>query len=251
VHALAGLSLQIAEGEIFGLLGPNGAGKTTAIRILTTLLAPTSGRASIDGHDIVSESSLVRRSVGYVPQILSADGNLSGYENLLVFAKLYDIPSANRKGMIRGALEFVGLREAGDRLVKTYSGGMIRRLEIAQSTLHNPRVLFLDEPTTGLDPVARRVVWGHIERLRAVQGTTILVTTHYMEEADVLCDRVAILERGRVAALGSPKELKAGIGKPDATLDDVFQFYSGHSLEEEGGDFAATRRARKTAQRLG
>ncbi|MHB8586493.1 MAG: ATP-binding cassette domain-containing protein [Thermoplasmatota archaeon] len=250
VVALEGLTLDIPKSEIFALLGPNGAGKTTTIRLLTTIMEPTSGDARIGGFDIVRDASAVRRLVGYVPQVLSADGSLTGYENLLVFAKLFDIPRIERRQRIREALEFTGLGDAGDRLVKTYSGGMIRRLEIAQSTLHTPRVLFLDEPTTGLDPVARRVVWGHIRRLRDERGATILFTTHYMEEADQLADRIAVMHKGRVAALGSPAELKKSIGKPDSTLDDVFAYYTGSALDE-GGDYDGTKRARRTSQRMG
>ena len=164
--AVDALTIAVEAGEVFGLLGPNGAGKTTTIKMLTTLLPPTSGTASVAGFDIVRQAPDVRRVIGYVPQLVSADGNLTGYENLLIFAKLYDIPRAERQGRIHDALALNGLTEAGDRMVREYSGGMIRRLEIAQSTLHRPRVLFLDEPSVGLDPLARRAVWEHIEELR-------------------------------------------------------------------------------------
>ncbi len=248
--AVDALSLQVVQGEIFGLVGPNGAGKTTTIKMLTTLLPPTSGSATLAGYDVVRQAAQVRRVIGYVPQVISADGSLTGYENLMVFAKLYDLPPSERKRRIDDALEFMGLSETAATLVRNYSGGMIRRLEIAQSMMHRPRVLFMDEPTVGLDPVARRAVWEHIQRLRQEYGTTIFMTTHYMEEADAICDRVAIMNHGRVAALGSPAELKASLGKHGATLDDVFTHYTGDTLES-GGAYRETMRVRRTARRLG
>lgn len=178
--AVDGFSVSVKRGEVFGLLGPNGAGKTTILKMLTTLLPPTSGNARIAGFDIVRQSADVRRVIGYVPQLLSADGALTGYENLLIFAKLYDIPRADREARIRSALAFMGLVDAAQQVVRTYSGGMIRRLELAEAMLHRPRVLFLDEPTVGLDPLARNTVWQHIEQLRADYGTTIVLTTHLM-----------------------------------------------------------------------
>jgi ABC-2 type transport system ATP-binding protein len=168
--AVDGLNIRVEAGEIFGLLGPNGAGKTTTIKVLTTLLAPTEGRAEVAGHDVVREEAEVRRAIGYVPQLLSADGALTGYENLMLSAKLYNLPRKTRKGRVREALALMGLEESADRLVRQYSGGMIRRLEIAQSTLHEPRVLFLDEPTTGLDPLGRLAVWERIAQLRPTNG---------------------------------------------------------------------------------
>lgn len=243
------LSIAVGEGEVFGLLGPNGAGKTTTIKMLTTLLKPTSGGARIDGFDILRQAGDVRRAIGYVPQMLSADGNLSGYENLLIFAKLYDIPRAERESRIRGALAFMGLSEAADKLVRGYSGGMIRRLEIAQSMLHRPRVLFLDEPTLGLDPLARKAVWEHIERLRSDYGTTVFLTTHFMDEADSLCTRVAIMHLGRVAVIGAPAALKAELGGNGITLDDVFVHYAGDTLDS--GGYRDTARTRRAAHRLG
>ncbi|MGC8491149.1 MAG: ATP-binding cassette domain-containing protein [Syntrophobacteraceae bacterium] len=248
--AVESVSLSLEAGEAFGLLGPNGAGKTTMIKMLTTLLPPTSGSARVAGFDIVRRAREVRRVIGYVPQLVSADGSLSGYENLLIFAKLYDIPRSERLLRIGEALSFVGLSDAARRLVREYSGGMIRRLEIAQSVLHRPRVLFLDEPTVGLDPVARRAVWDHIERLRGDYGTTIFLTTHLMEEADSLCSRIAIMHRGRVAAIGRPDELKASIGGNGTTLDDVFVHYAGDRLDA-GGGYRETSRTRRTARRLG
>ena len=246
--AVDALTISVDAGEVFGLLGPNGAGKTTAIKMLTTLLPPTSGKARVAGFDITRQAASVRRMIGYVPQALSVDGSLTGYENLLIFAKLYDIPRKERKTRLRDALAFMGLSDAADKLVREYSGGMIRRLEIAQSTLHRPPVLFLDEPTVGLDPLARKAVWEHVERLRDDYGTTIVLTTHYMEEADSLCNRVAIMHLGKVAVIGTPEELKTSIG--GGTLDDVFVHYAGDALES-GGSYRETASERRMAKRLG
>ncbi len=256
LKAVDSLTLGVNAQEVFGLLGPNGAGKSTAIKMLTTLLPPTSGTAQVAGYDIQRQAAQVRRIIGYVPQLLSADGTLTGYENLLVFAKLYEVPRGEREQRIRDALELMGLADAGDKLVKTYSGGMIRRLEIALSMLHRPPVLFLDEPTVGLDPVARHAVWQHIEQLRTDFGMTLVLTTHYMEEAENLCNRVAIMHLGVVAAIGSPAELKAGMaasngqGAAAPTMDDVFAHYTG-ALLESGGSFRETSRTRRVARRLG
>ena len=247
--AVDALTIAVQAGEVFGLVGPNGAGKTTVIKMLTTLLPPTSGGARVGGFDIVRQAGHVRRIVGYVPQLLSSDGALTGYENLLIFAKLYDTPRAERRQRIDEALAFMGLSDAANKLVRDYSGGMIRRLEIAQSMLHHPQVLFMDEPTLGLDPLARRAVWAHIEQLRANYGTTIFLTTHYMEEADSLCSRMAIMNLGQVAAVGSPTDLKASVGKRK-TLDDVFAHYTGDSLQSSGGTYRDTSRTRRDAKRL-
>jgi len=244
------LTISVESGEVFGLLGPNGAGKTTAIKMLTTLLPATSGNARVAGFDINHHAAEVRRVIGYVPQLVSADGSLTGYENLLIFAKLYDIPRSERESRVREALEFMGLTEVRHTLVRNYSGGMIRRLEIAQSMLHRPSILFLDESTVGLDPIARKGVWDHIERLRADYGTTIFLTTHYMQEADELCTRVAIMHLGKVAAIGTPAQLKASLGKKDSTLDDVFVYYTGYALES-GGSYREASRTRRVAQRVG
>jgi ABC-2 type transport system ATP-binding protein len=218
--------------------------------MLTTLLPPTSGSARVAGFDIVRQAGDVRRTIGYVPQLISADGMLTGYENLLVFSKLYDIRRRERQTRIQEALGFMGLSDAANRLVNQYSGGMIRRLEIAQSMLHQPRVLFLDEPTGGLDPIARRAVWEHLLQLRGSNGRTVIFTTHLMEEADAFCSRVAIMHRGKVVANDTPATLKASIEKPGATLDDVFVRYAGDTLEE-GVSFRETTRTRRTARRLG
>ena len=248
--AVEALDLLVEEGTIFGLLGPNGAGKTTTIRMLTTLLAPTSGSARVAGFDVVREASAVRRSIGYVPQMLSTDGTLTGHENLMLSAKLYHLPRDERESRIANALATVGLADAGNKLVRQYSGGMIRRLEVAAAMLHRPRVLFLDEPTVGLDPVARDAVWDHIRTLPAENGTTILLTTHYMEEADQLCDRIAVMDHGRVAGLGTPAELKAAVGPP-ATLDDVFASLAGGTLVESGSGYGEVSRTCRNARRLG
>jgi len=242
-------TVRVEGGEMFGLVGPNGAGKSSVIKMLTTLLPPTAGNASIAGYEILRHAPDVRRVIGYVPQLLSADGSLTGYENLLIFAKLYNLPRDERKKRIQEALDFMGLADVADKLAHNYSGGMIRRLEIAQSMLHRPKVLFLDEPTVGLDPIARTSVWEHIEKLRDNYGTTILLTTHYMEEADALCSRVAVMHLGKVVAIGTPKTLKESVG-PDATLNDVFVHYAGYELES-GGSFRDVSRTRRVAQRLG
>jgi ABC-2 type transport system ATP-binding protein len=249
--AVDALTITVGVGEVFGLVGPNGAGKTTAIKMLTTLLPPTSGDARIAGFSITRQAAAIRRAIGYVPQALSADGTLTGYENLLVFAKLYDIPRSSREQRVRAALAFMGLADSADKLVRTYSGGMIRRLEIAQSMLHRPQLLFLDEPTVGLDPAARHAVWEHIAQLRDAYGTTIFLTTHFMEEADSLCQRVAIMHHGTLAAIGTPAELKASIGGNGVTLDDVFMHYTGNMLDDLGGSYRETSRTRRTARRLG
>ncbi len=248
--AVDAMTISVEPGETFGLLGPNGAGKTTAIKMLITLLPPTSGDASVAGYSILRRASDVRRVIGYVPQMLSTEGTLTGYENLLIFARLYDIPRRERKTRIHNALKFMGLKEDADRLVRTYSGGMVRRLEIAQSILHRPPVLFLDEPTVGLDPLARKAVWEHVEQLRKEYGTTILMTTHLMEEADNMCDRVAIMHRGKVVVTGKPDDLKVSIGREGATLEDVFIYHTGSELES-GGNYRDVSRTRRTAKRLG
>jgi ABC-2 type transport system ATP-binding protein len=250
ITAVDRLNLSIETGEVFGLLGRNGAGKTTVIKMLTTLLPPSSGHATVAGYDISTRPAAVRRVIGYVPQALSADGELTGYENLLIFARLFDIPRAQREVRIREALAFMGLTEVADQLVKSYSGGMIRKLEIAQSTLHRPQVLFLDEPTVGLDPLARHTIWELLEGFQKEYGSTILLTTHYLEEAERLCDRVAIVNRGSVVAIGTPGELKAGIGVA-ATLEDVFAHYTGDLAEGKNAAYDETSRMRRAVRRLG
>jgi ABC-2 type transport system ATP-binding protein len=249
MRAADNVDLTAEAGEIFGLLGPNGAGKTTTIKMLITLLPPTSGSATVAGADIVKEPGIVRRRIGYVPQLVSADGNLTARENLRLSARLYHVPGDEREDRIADSLEFMGLAESGDRMVRTFSGGMIRRLELAQAMLHRPQVLFLDEPTVGLDPIARAAVWERVQGLREREGTTILLTTHYMDEADELCDRIALMHGGRVVSTGTPAELKDQVG-PAATLDDVFAVLTGTDLEI-GGTFRDIGRTRRTAKRLG
>jgi len=248
--AVNALTLSVGAGEVFGLLGSNGAGKTTTIKMLTTLLRPTSGDAHVAGFSIHSQSTRVRRVIGYVPQAVSVDGSLTGYENLLIFAKLYDLPQRERQARISEALTFMGLASDGGRLVGEYSGGMVRRLEIAQSTLHRPRVLFLDEPTVGLDPIARDAVWKHLVDLRVNYGTTLFFTTHYLEEAESHCNRIAIMHSGKIAAIGTCKELEASIGNRQSTLNDVFDHYAG-STPDSGGTLHDASVERATAQRLG
>jgi ABC-2 type transport system ATP-binding protein len=251
--AVDSLNISVEAGEVFGLLGPNGAGKSTAIKMLTTLLPPTSGTATVAGFDISRNASNARRMIGYVPQLLSADGCLTGYENLLIFAKLYDLPRKECKARVCESLDFMGLSDAADRLVRNYSGGMVRKMEIAQSMLHRPRVLFLDEPTVGLDPLARKAVWKHIEELRANYGTTIFLTTHYLEEADALCSRVALMHLGKMVALGTPADLKIAVGGNGTTLDEVFAHYTEDEEMDENSkrSFQDASRTRRIARRLG
>lgn len=247
--AVNALTFSFPRGSIFGLLGPNGAGKSTLIKMLTTLLPPSEGTAFVAGFDIVRSPREVRRRIGYVSQMLSADGDLTGYENLLISAKLYGTPRSERARRIAEALEFMDLSQAAGKLVKHYSGGMIRRLEIAQSMLHRPSVLFLDEPTVGLDPFAKQAVWKRIRDLRREFNATIMMTTHDMLEADDLCETIAFMHQGKIAAIGSPVALKAATG-PQASLGDVFIHYTGAEISE-GGDLRDVARTRRTSQRLG
>ena len=209
--AVDALNFSVERGEIFGLLGPNGAGKSTLIRMLTTLLPPTSGTARVNGFDIVREPNAVRQSIGVIPQAMTSDLELSAVENLNIFAKLYGISREQRRRAIKSLLAAVDLEPWADKPVKMFSGGMRRRLEIARGLVHEPNIFFLDEPTTGLDPVSRVAVWNMLTRLKHERELTILVTTHYMDEADKLCDRVAIVDHGKLAALDSPLKLKASI----------------------------------------
>ena len=209
--AVDGVSFTVEEGEIFGLLGPNGAGKSTLIRMLTTLLPPTAGGASVNGFDIVAQADGVRESIGVIPQAMTSDLELSVHENLLIFAKLYGVPRAKRNRLMEELLEAVELTPWADKQVKNLSGGMRRRVEIARGLVHEPSIFFLDEPTTGLDPVSRVAVWGMIQRVQKQRNLTVLITTHYMDEADKLCDRIAIVDHGQLMALDSPMRLKASI----------------------------------------
>jgi len=206
------VSFEVWQGEIFGFLGPNGAGKTTTIRMLTTLLKPTEGTAKVWGYDIMKERDAVRKSIGIVFQEPSLDDLLTGKENLDFHGRIYGIPKAERERRIKELLELAQLSERADDLVRTYSGGMRRRLEIARGLMHHPKVLFLDEPTLGLDPQTRRAVWSYIQRMNKDEEVTIFLTTHYMEEADHLCERIAIIDYGRIAAMDTPEKLKSRIG---------------------------------------
>jgi ABC-2 type transport system ATP-binding protein len=209
--AVKGISFAVTEGEIFGLLGPNGAGKSTLIRMMVTLLPPTSGTALINGFDVVKQSDGVRQSIGVIPQAMTSDLELSVEENLIIFAKLYSVPRVKRERLINELLEAVELTQWRHAQVKNLSGGMRRRVEIARGLVHEPRIFFLDEPTTGLDPVSRVAVWEMLAKIKRERNLTILITTHYMDEADKLCDRIAIVDHGELKALDSPLTLKASI----------------------------------------
>ena len=249
-EAVRGASFGVEAGEVFGLLGPNGAGKTSIMRVLTTLLRPASGRAWILGHEVAAEAATVRRLIGYVPQALSADGSLTGRENATLFARLHGIRREERAERITRMLELMDIAGAADRVVRSYSGGMVRRLEIACALLHKPRLLLLDEPTIGLDPVARRAVWRHLAEMRAETGLTMLITTHLMEEAEEQCQRVAVMSAGEIRAEGSPVELRSALGAGGGTLEDVFvSLTTGASTQ--GGEFHDISRTRRTARRLG
>ena len=209
--AVDGISFSVEHGEIFALLGPNGAGKSTLIRMLTTLLPPTSGSATICGHDVLKQADAVRRLIGVIPQAMTSDMELSIEENLLIYAKLYGVPRERRRRLMAELIEAVELTKWKDKPVKNLSGGMRRRVEIARGLVHEPRVFFLDEPTTGLDPVSRVAVWEMLRQLKENRDLTVLITTHYMDEADKLCDRIAIVDHGKLVALDSPMKLKASI----------------------------------------
>jgi ABC-2 type transport system ATP-binding protein len=219
LQAVDGVTFQVNRGEIFGLLGPNGAGKSTLIRMLTTLVPPTSGTAVVAGHDIIQDPTAVRERIGVIPQNMTSDPELTCAENIGIHARLYGITGAQRRQRTKELLDAVGLLDRANALAATLSGGMRRRLEIARGMVHDPQILFLDEPTTGLDPVSRISVWGMITHLRAEQGRTLFLTTHYMDEADRLCDRVAIVDRGRVVALDTPVALKSSV--PGASRIEV------------------------------
>ncbi|MFI6082302.1 ATP-binding cassette domain-containing protein [Streptomyces sp. NPDC051217] len=273
--AVDSLDLSVRTGEIFGLLGPNGAGKTTAIRCITTLLPVPADIVKVFGHDAAKDKMAVRRLLGYVPQQLSADAAMTGRENVTLFARVFDVPRRERAARVAQALDVVDLSDAADRMAQTYSGGMIRRLELAQALVSAPRLLMLDEPTIGLDPIARSSVWDHINAVRRATGMTVLVTTHYMDEAEQYCDRVGLMHRGRIHALGTPDELReelrerrraeadeapksgepgeSGEARSDTlpTLEDVFRDVVGQGLEEEGGTYRDVRSTRRTASRLG
>jgi ABC-2 type transport system ATP-binding protein len=211
ITAVDNVSFDVMEGEIFGFLGPNGAGKTTLIRMLTTLLRPTQGNARVGCCDVVKEPEKVRRQIGVVPQAMTSDLDLTGYENMDIYGRFYGISSKERKERIKYILDMVGLTARANDLVASYSGGMRRRLEVARVLVHQPKILFLDEPTIGLDPQSRRVVWDFLRKLIEGDSMTVFLTTHYMEEAEALCNRVAIIDSGKIIAIGSPDELKSQI----------------------------------------
>jgi ABC-2 type transport system ATP-binding protein len=218
-EAVKDISFSVAEGEIFGLLGPNGAGKSTLIRMMTTLIPLTAGHAIIAGHDVAKDADAVRRMIGVIPQALTSDPDLTVEENLSIYAKLYSVPKAEREKSIADVLEAVDLIKWRGAQVKTLSGGMRRRVEIARGLVHNPEIFFLDEPTTGLDPVSRIAVYEMLDNLRKTRHLTMLITTHYMDEADTLCDRIAIVDHGKLVALGTPIELKQSV--PGANVVEV------------------------------
>jgi ABC-2 type transport system ATP-binding protein len=232
--AVDGVSFDVKEGEVFGLLGPNGAGKSTLIRMMTTLLEITSGQAFIEGYDVSKEPNQARRSIGVIPQAMTSDGDLTVWENLSIYSKLYSIPAAERETSINELLELVDLTQWRDAPARNLSGGMRRRLEIARGLVHRPRIFFLDEPTTGLDPVSRVAVWDMLARLKGERDLTILLTTHYMDEADKLCNRIAIVDHGKLVALDSPLKLKASV--PGKNILEV-------SFSEVPPDWIATLKA--------
>jgi ABC-2 type transport system ATP-binding protein len=233
--AVDGISFTVKPGEIFGLLGPNGAGKSTLIRMMVTLMPPTSGTALINGFDVTRQADQVRRAIGVIPQAMTTDLELSVEENLLIFAKLYGVSKERRARLIPELIAAVELTQWADKPVKNLSGGMRRRVEIARGLVHEPRVFFLDEPTTGLDPVSRTAVWEMLQKVKGERDLTVLLTTHYMDEADRLCDRLAIVDHGTLVALDTPAALKASIpgrSPDDVTLDDVFVHYTGRALRD-------------------
>ena len=249
--AVDDLNLQVRSGETVGLLGPNGAGKTSVVRVLTTLTPVQGGEVHIFGLDSGRHTMDIRYNIGYVPQQLSIESALTGRQNVELFARLYDVPRRQRSDRVDEALYAMQLLDVADGLAGTYSGGMVRRLELAQALVNRPSLLILDEPTVGLDPIARDSVWAQVERMQNDFGMTVLLTTHYMQEADALCDRVALMHHGRLQAVGSPNELKQTVA-PDATLEDVFRHYAGSDLAEDSSQtgFRAVRSNRRTARRV-
>ncbi len=253
LEAVGGVSFAVSPGEVFGLLGPNGAGKTTTIRVLTTLLEASEGRALVAGFDVRNDSLAVRASIGYIPQAISVDGALTAYENLDFYGQVTGVPRRERRERIAEAIETMELAPMLDRLARTLSGGMLRRLEIATALLNRPAVLFLDEPTVGLDPTARRMVWERLCALREQAGTTILVTTHLMEEAERYCERLAVIDHGRLVEQGEPAELLER--HRTESLEEVFTAVTGREIDPEGnedeGRLSDVRAQRRVARRLG
>jgi ABC-2 type transport system ATP-binding protein len=245
VEAVKGIDFEVAPGEVFGFLGPNGAGKSTTINMLCTLVTPTSGTAKVAGYDVVTERDQVRRNIGLVFQDPTLDGYLTAEQNLRFHAELYGMPRQVFRERMRQVLDMVGLWDRRDAKVMTFSGGMKRRLEIARGLLHSPRVLFLDEPTVGLDPQTRAAIWGYIEKLRHAEDITIFMTTHYMEEAEY-CDRIAIIDHGRIVVIDSPEALKASVGKDRVQLRTEDDEQAIVLLKERFGIDAAVREGQVT-----
>jgi ABC-2 type transport system ATP-binding protein len=251
--AVDDVTLQVRPGETMGLLGPNGAGKTTLVRMLTTLTPVQHGQLRIFGLDSRRQTVDIRSNIGYVPQQLSIEAALTGRQNVEWFARLYGVPRAQRAERVEQALAAMELVDVADRLAGTYSGGMVRRLEVAQALVNRPSLLVLDEPTVGLEPIARDGVWKQVQSMQAQFGMTVLLTTHYMEEADALCDRVALMHRGELRAVGTPSKLKSTVS-PAATLEDVFRHYAASALSQQtetAGSFREIRSSRKVARRAG
>src|SRR6202035_1366158 len=254
--AVDDVTLLVRPGETMGLLGPNGAGKTTVVRMLTTLTPVQHGELRILGLDARDQTIDIRGNIGYVPQQLSIEPALTGRQNVEWFARLYGVPRAERSDRVDQALVAMDLLDVSDRLAPAYSGGMVRRLEVAQALVNRPSLLVLDEPTVGLDPIARDGVWQQVQSMQAQFGMTVLLTTHYMEEADALCDRVALMHRGQLRAVGTPTKLKSAVA-PGATLEDVFRHYATEDLSSEmgasgtpkSGSFREIRSSRKVASR--
>ncbi len=253
--AVDDVTLQVRPGETLGLLGPNGAGKTTMVRMLTTLTPVQDGELHVFGMDARRETTDIRSNIGYVPQQLSIEPALTGRQNVEWFARLYGVPRSQRAERVEEALHALELHDVADRVAATYSGGMVRRLEVAQALVNRPSLLMLDEPTVGLDPIARDGVWTQVQKMQAQFGMTVLLTTHYMEEADALCDRVALMHRGRLRAVGTPDRLKSTVSAR-ATLEDVFRHYAASGLDDDASSDARSgireiRSARKVARRVG
>lgn len=251
--AVDDVTLRVRPGETMGLLGPNGAGKTTLVRMLTTLAPVQHGELRVFGMDARTQTVDIRSNIGYVPQQLSIEPALTGRQNVQWFARLYGVPRGCRAERVEQALQAMELLDVADRRAGAYSGGMVRRLEVAQALVNRPSLLVLDEPTVGLDPIARDGVWHQVRSMQARFGMTVLLTTHYMEEADALCDRVALLHRGRLRAVGTPAQLKETVA-PNATLEDVFRHYAASGLSdptESSGSFREIRSSRKVASRVG
>lgn len=255
--AVDDVTLHVRPGETVGLLGPNGAGKTTMVRMLTTLAPVQQGELHIFGMDARRHTTDIRSNIGYVPQQLSIEPALTGRQNVEWFARLYGVPRGERSDRVEQALVAMDLVDVAERMASAYSGGMVRRLEVAQALVNRPSLLVLDEPTVGLDPIARDGVWSQVRKMQAQFGMTVLLTTHYMEEADALCDRVALMHHGALRAVGAPNELKARIskGSSGATLEDVFRHYAATGLDDEAASpeesIRDIRSSRKVARRVG